>query len=60
LSGKVSPGVRGEKRLNTTVLYLALNVTDQVSHPYKATNKIIVLYILILKFSDRRGEDKEF
>jgi len=25
------------------------NVNDQVSHPYKATGKIIVLYILIFK-----------
>jgi len=25
-------------------------VNDQVSHPYKTTGKIIVLYIVILKF----------
>jgi hypothetical protein len=30
----------------------SLNVSDQVSHPYKPTGKIIVLYILILKFLD--------
>jgi hypothetical protein len=33
---------------------------SQVSHPYKTTDKIIVLYILIFTISDRRGEDKIF
>ena len=35
---------------NTLVLHSSLNVSDQVSHPYKRTSKIIVLYILIFKF----------
>ena len=33
--------------LNTLSLCSSLNVSDQVSHPYKPTGKIIVLYILI-------------
>jgi hypothetical protein len=32
---------------NTLSLHPSLNVSDQVSHPYKQADKIIVLYILI-------------
>jgi hypothetical protein len=35
---------------NTLSLCSSLNVNDQVSHPYKTTGKIIVLYFLIFKF----------
>ena len=34
--------------LNTLSLRSYLNISDQVSHPYRKTGKIIVLYILIM------------
>jgi hypothetical protein len=37
-----------------------LNVSDQVSHLYKTTSKIIILYIFIFKFLDSKLEDKRF
>jgi hypothetical protein len=35
-----------------------LKVRDQVSHPYRTTGNIIVLYILISTFLDNRQEDE--
>jgi hypothetical protein len=46
--------------LNTLSLFSSLNIRDQVSHPYRTTGKMIVLYILIFKFFGSRGEDRRF
>jgi len=45
---------------NTLSLRSSHSVSDQVSHPYKTTGKIIVLYILIFKFYDSKLEDNIF
>jgi hypothetical protein len=44
---------------NTLSQSSSLKVRDQVSHPYRTTAKIIVLYIPISTFLDRR-EDQTF
>ena len=43
----------------TLSLRPSLNVSDQVSHPYKTTGKVIVLCILIFKFLGSKGKTKE-
>jgi hypothetical protein len=45
---------------NTPSLRSSLNVSEQVSHPYKTTGKIIVQCILISKILDSKLEDKRF
>jgi hypothetical protein len=41
---------------NTLSLFSSLNVRDQVSHPYKITGRIMVLYILTSTFLDSELE----
>jgi hypothetical protein len=43
---------------NTLSLRSSLNVSDQVTHPYKTTDKIVALYILIFKFAEEIGTQK--
>jgi hypothetical protein len=40
--------------LNTLRLCTSLIVRDHVSHPYRTTDKVVVLYILIFTFIDCR------
>jgi hypothetical protein len=43
---------------NTISLCSSLSVRDQVSHPYKTTGRIMVVYILAFTFLDSRPDDK--
>jgi hypothetical protein len=45
---------------NTVSPCSSLHVRDQVSHPYKTTSSLIVLYILIFTVLDNRREAKRF
>ena len=44
---------------NTHSLHSSLNVSNQVSHPYKTTGKIIFLYTLMFIFLDSKLEYKD-
>jgi hypothetical protein len=60
LHSPANPSVLGPNILLSTLFsntfnpLLSLNVSNQVSHPYKTTCKMIVLYILILIYLDRK------
>jgi hypothetical protein len=45
---------------NTLSRRYSLSVFDPVSHPYKTTGKIIILYTLIFIFLDSTLQDKIF
>lgn len=41
---------------NTLILSHTLNVRDQVSHPQKATGKIIIVYAVMFTFSESNAK----
>ena len=45
---------------NTFSLCFSLNISDQVSHPYKTTGIVLVMYILRFIFLDSQLECKRF
>jgi len=59
-SSFLGPNILNTLFSDTLSLHSSLNMRDQVSHPYKTTSKIIVLYILNFKFLDSKLEDKIF
>ena len=59
-SSLLGPNILNTLFLNNLSLRSSLNVSDQVSHPYKTTGKIILLYVLIFKFLIANWKTKDF
>jgi hypothetical protein len=59
-SSLFGPNVLNNLFSNTLSLYSSLNIRDQVSHPHRATGKIVASYVLIFMILDSRREDKRF
>jgi hypothetical protein len=59
-SSLLGPNILNTLFWNNLRLSCSLNISDQVSHPYKTTGKITVMYILVFRFLDSKLEDKRF
>jgi len=60
LRSKYSPQHPVLKKPPSVLCCSSRSVRDQVSSPYKTTSEIMVLYILIFKFLERKREEKRF
>ena len=60
-SSLLGPNILLNTMFSNTLSFLSSHiVSDKVSHPYKTTDKITVLYILIFKLLDSNLEDQRY